>query len=123
MSRLPVRHLQVRGPVVARSCSLAVSCRTVGTSALPIGFGPHELALPRRVGRQMDSRMLSGIALAGLSALFGSYGIFMLVAAYRAGNLTVWGRRAILGGISVLLSAVLANIAVTRLMAEVSQHL
>jgi hypothetical protein len=67
--------------------------------------------------------MLSGIAAAGLSGLFGSYGILMLVAVYRAGNLTVWGRRAILGGISVLLSAVLANIAVTRLMAEVSRHL
>ena len=71
----------------------------------------------------MDSRMLSGVAAAGLSGLFGSYGILMLVAAYREGNLTVWGRLAILGGISVLLSAILANIAVTRLMAEVSQHL
>jgi hypothetical protein len=71
----------------------------------------------------MDSRMVSGIALAGLSALFGSYGILMLVAAYREGDLTDWGRLAILGGISVLLSAVLANIAATRLIVEVSQHL
>jgi hypothetical protein len=36
--------------------------------------------------------------------------------AYRTGNLTVWGRLAILGGLSVLLSAILADIAVTRLM-------
>ena len=64
----------------------------------------------------MDSRMLSGIAIAGLSGLFGSYGILMLAAAYRTGNLTVWGRLAILGGLSVLLSAILADIAVTRLM-------
>jgi hypothetical protein len=73
----------------------------------------------------MDDRMLSAIVLIGfgLSALFGSYGILMLVAAYRTGNLTAWGRLAILGGISVLLSAILADIAVTRLMAEVSQHL
>jgi hypothetical protein len=71
----------------------------------------------------MDNRMLSAIVLVGLSALFGSYGILMLVAAYRTGNLTAWGRLAILGGISVLLSAILADIAVTRLMAEVSQHL
>jgi hypothetical protein len=64
----------------------------------------------------MDSRMLSGIGIAGLSSLFGSYGILMLAAAYRTGNLTVWGRLAILGGLSVLLSAILADIAVTRLM-------
>jgi hypothetical protein len=64
----------------------------------------------------MDSRMLSGIAAAGLSGLFGSYGILTLAAAYRTGNLTVWGRLAILGGLSVLLSAILADIAVTRLM-------
>ena len=64
----------------------------------------------------MDSRMLSGIGIASLSGLFGSYGILMLAAAYRTGNLTVWGRLAILGGLSVLLSAILADIAVTRLM-------
>jgi hypothetical protein len=53
--------------------------------------------------------------VAVVSALFG---ILMLVAAYRTGNLTAWGRLAILGGISVLLSAILADIAATRLMAE-----
>jgi hypothetical protein len=50
----------------------------------------------------MDSRMLSGIAIAGLSGLFGSYGILTLAAAYPTGNLTVWRRLAILGGLSVL---------------------
>jgi uncharacterized membrane protein HdeD (DUF308 family) len=64
---------------------------------------------------KMDDRMLSAIVLVGLSCLFGSYGILMLVAAYRTGNLTAWGRLAILGSISVLLSAILADIAVSRL--------
>jgi hypothetical protein len=66
----------------------------------------------------MDDWMLSGIMFVGLSALFGSYGILTLVGAYRASNLTVWGRMAIMGGVSVLLSAFLGNIAATL----VSQH-
>jgi hypothetical protein len=68
----------------------------------------------------MDDRMLSAIVLGGLSGLFGGYGILTLVAAYRAGNLADWGRLAIMGGVSVILSAVLADVAVTRLMAEPS---
>jgi hypothetical protein len=67
----------------------------------------------------MDDRMLTGIVFFGLSALFSSYGISTLVAAYRASDLVVWSRMAIMGGVSVLLSAFLGNIAVTL----VSQHL
>jgi hypothetical protein len=67
----------------------------------------------------MDDGMLTGIVLLGLSTPFGSYGILTLAAAYRTSDLTVWGRMAIMGGICVLLSAFLGNIAATL----VSQHL
>jgi xanthosine utilization system XapX-like protein len=70
----------------------------------------------------MDGRMLSGIALVGLSGLFCGYGILALIAAYRAGNATAWGKLALLGGISLLLGATLANIA-SRLIADASRHL
>jgi hypothetical protein len=50
----------------------------------------------------MDDRMLSAIVLVGLSGRFGSYGVLTLVAAYRVGDLTVWGRLAMLAGMSVL---------------------
>ena len=46
-----------------------------------------------------------------------------IAATNRPASLPAWGRLAILGGFSVLLSAILAHIAVTRLMAEVSRHL
>jgi hypothetical protein len=84
-----------------------------GCTPLPSGLASFGLQMSKS---DMDDRMLSAIVLIGfgLSALFGSYGILMLVAAYRTGNLTAWGRLAILGGISVLLSAILADIAVTR---------
>jgi branched-subunit amino acid transport protein AzlD len=59
--------------------------------------------------------MLSSLALVGVSALLGSYGILTLIAAYRVGNLAAWRKLAILGGLSVLVSATLANIA-SRLM-------
>jgi hypothetical protein len=65
----------------------------------------------------MDDRMLSAILLLGLSCLFGGYGIFTLVAAYRTGDLTVWGRLVVMAGMSVLLSAVLGRVAI-RLVAE-----
>jgi hypothetical protein len=64
--------------------------------------------------------MLSSIVVGGLSGLFGSYGILTLVKAYRAGNLADWGKLAIIGGLNVLLSAVLAYIAVTLLMPAAS---
>jgi hypothetical protein len=44
-----------------------------------------------------------------------------LIAAYRAANSTTWSTLAILGGISVLLSAALGKVA-TELIAEMSQH-
>jgi hypothetical protein len=69
----------------------------------------------------MDDRMLSAIVLFGLSCLFGGYGIFTLVVAYRTGDLTVWGRLAVLAGMSVLLSAVLGKVAI-RLVAGMLQH-
>ena len=51
--------------------------------------------------------------LAALSGLFGSYGALTLAKAYRTGDLADWGKLAIMGGVSLLLSAVLAYIAVT----------
>jgi hypothetical protein len=68
----------------------------------------------------MDDRMLSSVVLVGLSVTFGSYGIWTLIAAYRAANSTTWSTLAILGGISVLLSAALGKVA-TELIAEMSQ--
>jgi hypothetical protein len=68
---------------------------------------------------RMDDGMLTGIMLVGLSALFGSYGVLTLVAAYRASDLTVWRRMAFVGGFSVLLSAFVGIVAATLL----SQHL
>jgi hypothetical protein len=45
--------------------------------------------------------MLTGIMLVpvSLSALFGSYGVLTLVAAYRASDLTVWRRMAFVGSV------------------------
>jgi hypothetical protein len=65
--------------------------------------------------------MLSAIVLFGLSCLFGGYGIFTLVAAYRAGDLAVWGRLVVLAGMGVLLGAVLGRAAI-RLILEVLQQ-
>jgi hypothetical protein len=64
----------------------------------------------------MDHRMLHGLVLGALSCLFGGLGILILVMAYRTSNLAKWGRLAIVGGLSVLLSAVMAGVAITRLM-------
>ena len=63
----------------------------------------------------MDDRMLSALVLVGLSGVFGSYGIFPLVAAYQAGDLADWARLAIMGGVSVLLSAFLVDVAVVAI--------
>jgi hypothetical protein len=68
----------------------------------------------------MDDRMLSMIVLSGLSGLFGSYGFLTLAQAYRARALADWGRLAVMGGVSVLLSAALADVAVTLMTAEPS---
>jgi hypothetical protein len=65
----------------------------------------------------MADRMLYGIMLGVLSGMVGRHGILTLVAAYRTGNLADWGRLAIVGGLSVLLSAVMAGIAISWLMA------
>jgi hypothetical protein len=59
----------------------------------------------------MDSQVLSAGVLFGLSALVGSYGIITLGFAYGEGELTRWGRLAALGGLCVLFSATLSDVA------------
>jgi hypothetical protein len=52
------------------------------------------------------------IVLAGLSAIFASYGIWELALAYKAGALKEWSERAALGATGVLLAALF--VAMTR---------
>ena len=52
--------------------------------------------------------MLRAVVLAVLSGAFGSHGILTLASAYRTHKLADWSRLAIMGGLSVLLSAVMA---------------
>jgi hypothetical protein len=63
----------------------------------------------------MEDRIVSGATLAVLSAIFGVYGIGMLIAAYRATDHGVWTQRAVQGGFGLILSSLFADV-VTALL-------
>jgi hypothetical protein len=60
---------------------------------------------------------LARASCSAAGTIFGNYGIWTLIAAYRLGELAKWGRLAVQGAISMLISAALANFA-TRLMSQ-----
>jgi hypothetical protein len=63
----------------------------------------------------MDTRILSGGLLICLSFILGCYGLAKLIRAYWAVDIVAWRRLALLGVVSVLSSATLADVALADL--------
>ena len=58
----------------------------------------------------MDTRILTGGLLISLSSILGYHGLAKLITAYRVVDIVSWRRLAVLGAISVLSSATLADV-------------
>jgi hypothetical protein len=58
----------------------------------------------------MDERIFSGFMFIVLSAIFGGYGMWSLLVAYRTGDRTAWTDMAIQGGLGVIASGIFAGI-------------
>ena len=63
----------------------------------------------------MDERILSGLVFIVLSAIFGTYGMWSLLVAYRTGDRTAWTDMASQGGLGTIASGIFADLA-TRLV-------
>jgi hypothetical protein len=63
----------------------------------------------------MEDRILSGAAFVVLGVVFGGYGFWSLLAAYRTGDRSAWTEKAIQGCAGVMLGAVFCDL-VARLL-------
>ena len=63
----------------------------------------------------MDERILSGFMFIVLSAIFGTYGMWSLLVAYRTGDRTAWTDMALQGGLGAIAIGIFADLA-TQLM-------
>ena len=59
----------------------------------------------------MDERILTGFMLIVLSAIFGSYGMWSLLVAYRTGDRAAWTDMALQGGLGAIASGITADLA------------
>ncbi len=64
----------------------------------------------------MEDRLMSGGVSMVLTVVFGSYGIVALLRAFRAADFTTWTGQAVQGGLGMIASGVVADVALRLLV-------